>query len=189
MHSRRGLLAGIVVLLAGPGACTTGRGGPRSVSVSLTRLQSTVAARFPRRYTLLQGLFDCTLQAPELSLLPERDHLAAQVPLQAGGALLARAVSGEAGIEFGLRYEAADHTLRATALQVRALRMDGVPNATAQAVRKTLSDVLRQSLSEVVLYHLRAQDLALADALGLQPGPITVTPEGLQVALVAKGPG
>jgi hypothetical protein len=44
----------------------------------------------------------------------------------------------------------------------------------------------RQSFGEVVLHHLRPRDLALADAMGLQPGDITVTPEGLRIGFVNK---
>ena len=43
-----------------------------------------------------------------------------------------------------------------------------------------------QSLLEVVLHQLRPQDLALADGLGLQPGSITVTEQGLVIGFVAK---
>lgn len=46
-----------------------------------------------------------------------------------------------------------------------------------------------QSLREVTLHRLRPQDTAVLDGLGLQPGPITVTAEGLTVAFVGKAPG
>ncbi len=45
-----------------------------------------------------------------------------------------------------------------------------------------------QSLREVTLHQLRPQDTALFDGMGLQPGPITVTAQGLTVAFVNKQP-
>ncbi|MNT68545.1 hypothetical protein D3C72_2067880 [compost metagenome] len=43
-----------------------------------------------------------------------------------------------------------------------------------------------QSLQEVVLHQLRPQDLAMADVLGLRPGSITVTDQGLVIGFVVK---
>ena len=44
---------------------------------------------------------------------------------------------------------------------------------------------LLQSLRELVL-QLRPQDLALPDAMGLEPDSITVTPQGLVIGFVTK---
>ncbi len=43
-----------------------------------------------------------------------------------------------------------------------------------------------RTLLEVVLHRLRPQDLALPDGMGLHPGRITVTPEGLTIGFVPK---
>ena len=42
------------------------------------------------------------------------------------------------------------------------------------------------ALLEVVLHRVRQQDLVLPDALGMQPGSITVTSEGLTIGFVPK---
>ena len=44
-----------------------------------------------------------------------------------------------------------------------------------------------QALGQVVLYQLQDKDLALVDAMNMQPGAITVTADGLTVAMVQKG--
>ena len=43
-----------------------------------------------------------------------------------------------------------------------------------------------QSLREVVLYQLQPKETAMADLLGLRPGRITVTAQGLAVELVTQ---
>ncbi len=43
-----------------------------------------------------------------------------------------------------------------------------------------------RTLLEVVLHRMRPQDLALPDGMGMQPGSITVTPEGLTIGFVPK---
>jgi len=45
----------------------------------------------------------------------------------------------------------------------------------------------QQTLLEVVVHTLRPQDLALPDALGMQPGSMTITTEGLTIGFVPKG--
>jgi hypothetical protein len=48
------------------------------------------------------------------------------------------------------------------------------------------SALAEQALGQLVLYQLQDKELALVDSLNLEPGAITVTPEGLSVALVQK---
>ena len=43
-----------------------------------------------------------------------------------------------------------------------------------------------QALREVVLVQVRPRDLVLADSLGLQPGRMTVTPQGLVIELAPR---
>lgn len=179
--------AAAVAALWGAGACTTGRGNVRSVSFTLERLQATVAGRFPQRFGA-PGLLDLSLQAPQLGLLAQANRLSARLALQAEGPLLARPVSGQADVDFGLRYEEHDHTLRATDLRLRDLTLPDVPPRSAQVLRQWLAQWLGQSVQEVVVYRLREQDLMLASGLGLRPGAITVTPEGVDVQLLSTLP-
>lgn len=48
------------------------------------------------------------------------------------------------------------------------------------------SALAEQALGQLVLYQLQDKDLALMDSLNMEPGAITVTPDGLSVALVQK---
>ena len=48
--------------------------------------------------------------------------------MQARGPLLAQPVSGQADVDFGLRYEKSDHTLRATDLRLRPGAITVVPD-------------------------------------------------------------
>lgn len=184
---RRAWFTRALGLVLGPVACGAVYSQPRSVTFSLERLQATVAERFPRRYSV-QGLLDFLVQPPHLRLMPEINHLGARVSVQASGPLLERTAMGDADVDFGLRYEASDRTLRATNLRVNALRLDELPPRSAQLLRDYLADGVRQALHEIVVYRLREQDLMLADTLGLQPGAITVTHDGLRVELVLARP-
>jgi len=154
-------------------------------TVSLEQLQEAVAQRFPLRYPMA-GLVDVDVQTPRLSLLHESNRLGAAFPLSAAGPALRRSHGGTLEVEFALRYEASDRSLRAH--QLRLVRLD-FPSLRPEVVALLNGygpGLAEQSLREVVLHRLRPQDLGLLDGMGLQPGAITVTPRGLSIAFVNK---
>lgn len=181
MH-RRQLLSHLgaagLALLAG---CVSAQPG---YTISRQQLQQALAERFPRSYPL-GGLIDLELQTPHLTLLPERNQLNAVIDLTATGALLARPHPGSLDVDFGLRYEPADRTIRAQQLHLNALRLEGLKPQAALLLQRYGQQLADQSLRGVVLHQLRDKDLASIDRLGLQPESISVTAGGL---LVRFGP-
>lgn len=184
LHRRHWLLSGVLGLALAATACSS-PALPRSVTLPLEALQHKLDERFPRRMALA-GLVDLSLLAPRLRLLPEQDRLHAQVPLQASGTALRGVYHGSLEVDFGLRYEPSDHTVRAHALQLQALQWDGLAPQAAQLLQRLGPQLAQQALREVVLYQLQPRELALADSLGLQPGRIAVTPQGLAITLVPQ---
>lgn len=164
-----------------------GAGGPPSFKVSAEQLQQAMARRFPRRYPVL-GLFELHAQTPRLRLLPELNRLGVELVLDLSGPALGRSYTGAFDLDFALRYEASDQTVRAHQLRVNALRFSGLPTHQSELLSAYGPGLAEQSLHEVVLHRLSPQDLGMADRLGLQPGSITVTPEGLVITFVAKPP-
>ena len=69
---------------------------------------------------------------------------------------------------------------------VLALELPGVNPALADMVQTYGLRVAEQALQNFPLYAVQEEDLALADSLGLQPGAITVTSQGLSVAIEPK---
>lgn len=156
-------------------------------TVSTGQLEQAVAARFPLRYPV-GGWLDLTLLAPRLRLLPELNRLGTEMPVEAAGPALGRRYSGIFDVDFALRYEARDRTVRAHRLRVHALRFPDLPPGPSALLDAYGPALAEQALGEVVLHTLRPQDLALPDAMGLQPGNITVTPKGLAVSFVLAPP-
>jgi hypothetical protein len=174
-------------LAAGLGAFGRAFATAPNYRVSLQQLQDVVAQRFPVRYPVA-GLFDITLDVPRLFLLADLNRLGAGLPLRAAGPALRRAHGGEVDVDFNLRYESSDQTIRAHRLRVERLRVDGLTGEAQALLERSASDYARQALLEVVLHRLRPQELALADAMGLEPGPINVTLDGLVIEFVNKAP-
>lgn len=164
-----------------------GAGSQPSYKVSVEQMQQALAQRFPRRYPLA-GLLDLNVQAPQLRLLPEQNRLGTEMVVQAAGPALRRSYTGAFDLDFALRYEASDQSIRAHQLRVNSLRFADLPPRPSELLDAYGPALAEQTLQEVVLHTLRPQDLALADVMGLQPGSITVTAQGLTIGFVAKPP-
>lgn len=182
MHRRLVLSHALAATLALAAGCASAQPG---YTISRQQLQQALAERFPRSYPLA-GLLDLELQAPRLTLLPERNQLNAVLDLAATGPLLARRYTGWLDVDFGLRYEPEDRSIRAHGLQVNALRLDGLAPQAGALLQRYARQLADQSLRGVVLHQLRDKELAPIDRLGLQPESISVTPRGLQVRFGPK---
>ena len=156
-----------------------------SYKVSAKQLQEAVAKRFPRRYPV-GGLLDLDVQAPRLGFLPDQGRLRAEMAVLAAGPALRRSYSGAFDVDFALRYEASDLSIRAHQLRVNALQFDGLPPQPSALLAMYGPALAEQALQDAVLHQLRPQDLALPDGMGLEPGSISVTADGLVIGFVAK---
>ena len=191
LHRRRFLTAAPTGLALGGAAMwllvTPAALAQPSFTVPLEQLQEMVSTKFPRSVPV-QGLVDLTLQAPRLRLLPEVNRLGAAMVVDAAGAALRRGHAGTFDVEFALRYEASDRSLRAHQIKLGRLDFPTLKPAVNDLLNVYGPVLAEQSLREVTLHQLRPQDTALFDGMGLQPGPITVTAKGLTVAFVNKQP-
>jgi hypothetical protein len=165
-------------------ACSTLTAQPRFV-VPKDQLQQVVAKRFPLRYPVA-GLLNLEVQVPEIRLLPEQNRLNATMAVEASGVALSRKQSGTFEVEFALRYEVSDRTLRATGLRFKRLDFPSLRPEASQMLNLYGQTLSEKALLEVVLHTLKPQDLGMADGLGMQPGSITVTERGLVVEFVSK---
>nr|WP_255576047.1 DUF1439 domain-containing protein [Comamonas sp. Y33R10-2] len=186
MKNRRAWLMAAMGLSMVAAGCS-GKSVPSSVSVSQQKLQEMLAKRFPKQYPVA-GLLHLDLKLPQLNMRPESNMLNAVIPVELSGKVLKQSFSGVLDVNFALRYEAADRTLRAYQIKVNQLSMDGLSPALSDMLGTYISSLAEQALGQVELYQLQEQDLALVDTLGMEPGAITVTAQGLTVALVKKAP-
>jgi hypothetical protein len=154
-------------------------------NVSTAALQAAVATRFPLRYPV-PGLLNLDVQEPTLRMLPALNRLNAQMAVVAAGPALIRSHQGALDVEFGLRYEATDRTVRAHKLRLVRLQFPTLQPSVVAMLNTYGTALAEQTLQEVVLHTLRPQDLALPNGLGMQPGSITVTNDGLTIGFVPK---
>lgn len=185
---KRKFLLGLAVWLSlGAAACggLPSAFGQPSYTVSEKQLQEAVAKRFPLKYPV-GGLLELTLLTPQLRLLPEVNRLGTEMVVDAAGPALQQGSTGNFDVDFALRYEASDLSIRAYQLHVNTLKLSGMPPGPAALLQLYGPSLAQQTLQEVVLHRLKPEDLALATGMGLEPGTITVTAKGLKIGFVAK---
>ncbi|MCU0764399.1 MAG: DUF1439 domain-containing protein [Hydrogenophaga sp.] len=170
----------LVVLAQGEEA-----GSATGIPVPESLLQQSLRQRFPLRYPV-PGLLNLDVQVPRLRLLPEQNRLGAQMQVLAAGPALNRSHEGSFEVDFALRYEASDRTVRAHRLRMNRLRFPTLQPGVVDLLNTYAPALAEQSLLEVVLHQLSPKDLALADAVGMQPSSITVTESGLRIGLALK---
>lgn len=161
--------------------------GPRH-KISAGQLHSALSARFPVRL-VIGGLLTLQVNAPRLLLLPARDQLGATLVMQLNAEQLYPIPPGEADVVFALRYEPSDQTVRAHQLDILALRWPGLRPEILQLLQGQLRAAARDALGEVVLHKLLPRELALADAMGLEPKTLRVVDDGVLVLLGPKQRG
>ena len=106
--------------------------------------------------------------------------------VEATGRALRRSHSGTFDVDFALRYEPSDHTIRAYRLKFQNLRVSDLQPQASKLLNAYGPALAAQALQEVVLHQLRPQDLAMADNLGMRPDRVTVTDKGLVIGFVLK---
>ena len=119
-------------------------------------------------------------------MVPERNAINAQIPAELSGKVLKEKYSGLLNVDFSLRYEPTDRTLRAYQIKVNSLSMDGLAPALSDMLATYSTALAEQAMGQVVLYQLQDKELALVEAMAMEPGTITVTPQGLTVQLLQK---
>ena len=181
MH-RRLLLCSTLCIAIGLAGCSL---APRSYTLSQDELQTMVAKAFPRQYPLL-GLVTLHVNAPALGLKPEINRINATMTAQLMGKVLPHRYDGGLDVDFALRYEPKDHTLRATQVQVNSLMMTGLPDALSVMLHAYAPRVAAQAIDDVVLHTLRDEDLAKLEKADRLPARFTVTNDGLRIDFAAK---
>jgi hypothetical protein len=156
--------------------------------ISAGELHAALSKKFPLRFALA-GLFELTVDAASLLLLPARQLLGATLVVNLSGAQVQPTQAGEADVALALRYEPSDQTLRGNRLQTLGLRWPGLRPQDAAVLQAFLPQVLRDAVGEVVLHKFSGRELALADTMGFEPDKLTVQDDGLLIEFGPKRPG
>ncbi len=178
-RSATAALVATLTALASLAGCT-GLGGPRNVSLSQAQLQAQIDRQFPRQQRLLE-LIDVNVARPTLRLLPERNRIATDLDLSATERLSGRTVRGSLALDYALRYEPSDASVRLSQVRVQNAMLDlghGPLSPSSARVGALLAERL---LDDFVLYRADAKRLELLQRAGITTADIVVMSRGVEV--------
>jgi hypothetical protein len=159
--------------------------GPRSTIISTEKIQSLLAQRFP--YTGRLGpLFEMQAQTPQVHMLPERNRMGTVLQIQVSERLGRNTYNGTLDVDYGLRYEPSDQTIRLVDLHVNSLDFVGVPERYQSLVQGLAPQLAERLLNDASLYQVSAKDMAKVQSLGYEPGSLEVMAQGLRITLLPK---
>jgi hypothetical protein len=184
---RLGLVAGAALcagLLLGVAGCAN-LGAPTSVGISESELTLLLARQFPMERKVME-VIDLQVTNPQLRLLPDQNRIASEFDLFAFERLLGSRTQGHVALDYALRFEPSDHTIRVTQVRVRDLRLESGPNALHGAGERIGTLVAEDLMENLPVYKMKQSQVDRMESLGLTGGPVTVTPRGIQMAIVAK---
>ena len=181
MNRRCWLALASVLLLA---ACA-GMGVPRSITLGEAELQAQLAKRFPMQRSLLDT-FDLNLYEPRLRLDAQASRLATDVALRASDRRSGRSLQGRLALDYALRYEPSDASIRLVQPRIESLDFEAAPGLSprqAELLRRMGITLVERLLDDLVLYRVPADRLDKLKAAGFRPGTLQVTPAGLEITI------
>jgi hypothetical protein len=181
---RVGLAAGAFLglgVLLGVSGCA-GMGGSTTVSISESELALLLARQFPMERKVME-VVDLQVTNPQLRLLPEQNRIASEFDIFALERLLGSRTQGHVSLDYGLRFESSDHTIRLTQVHVRDLTLESGPNALHGASQRIGTLVAEDLLENLPVYKMKQSQVDRMDRMDLAAGPITVTPRGIQMTI------
>lgn len=194
LSSRRRWLASLcqwgggMLLLAGPASAGTNVSmasatGRRTYTLALDQLEALVRPKFPQQRQL-SGWMDIRLDRPRLRLIPQSNRLGTTLDLSATERFLGTQHDGTMDLDYGIRFQASDRTIRMSEVRVRSLDFPAVPLQYQALFTQAAPRLAEQVLDGMVLHEVSLDQLALVDGLGFRVGEVRVTQKGLRVELV-----
>jgi hypothetical protein len=123
-----------------------------------------------------------------LRLLAERNRISTAFDIATRDRLFGYAWQGRVALDAGLRWEVADNSLRLQQVRVGELSLETVLSLPRREQAERLAALLGERLLEgMSIYRLSPERAARLQRLGVRPGAITVTPRGIDIALVPAG--
>ena len=157
-----------------------GLGGPRNVTLSQEQLQAQIDRQFPRQQRLLE-VIEVNIARPTLRLLPERKRIATDLDLSATERLSGRTVRGSLALDYALRYEPSDASVRLSQVRVQDAKLDLGSGPLSPSSARIGAVLAERLLDDFVLYRAAAERLKTIQRMGIVAAEIEITSRGIEV--------
>jgi hypothetical protein len=181
MNRRQAIAVAVVTLAVAAGlAGCAGWGVQRTVVLSQARMQSLVERQFPRQQRLFD-VIDITVARPTLRLLPERNRIATDLDLVATERLSGRTARGSLALDYALRYEPSDASLRLSQVHVTDVQLELGSGPLSPSAARLGAVLAERLLDDFVLYRADDQRLQQLQRAGVTAREIVVTTGGIEL--------
>ncbi len=153
-------------------SCATLNTGPRQVDIPITRLQESLAKRFPLDKRVLE-MFRIQLTQPQLSTLPEQERLLITLNTAVSTPLTTQPWQGRLALSSKLFIDAPRNAVVMREVRVEKLTADGMDDARQRILAKVVDFVADHVLQDSVLYNFKPDELRY---LGTQYVPTAIRP-------------
>ena len=178
------LWAGVLALLVLLSGCA-GLIGTHDVDISESQLTLLLARQFPMERKVLE-VIDLAITNPVLTLIPQGNRVGTELDVAAVDRLFGNSATAHVKLDYGLRFEASDHTIRMTQVRVRELTLASGSSNLHGAAQRIGGLVAEGALENLVIYRMKPTQADEMDRLNLVASPITVTPQGLHMTVSPK---
>jgi hypothetical protein len=150
--------------------------------VSRAQLEDRLARQFPYKSRFLE-LLDVTVSTPRLTLLPDLNRIGTELDVSTGERLSGRTWQGSLRLNYRLRFDPADNTVRLIDVRVERFQIDAVPAAWQTQVDRIGSLLSEQLLRDQPVHTLKPENVQMLQSTGLVPGELIVTTNGISIPL------
>jgi hypothetical protein len=156
----------------------------RSITLSQGELQGLLDRQFPQTRRVYE-IFDVRMSQPKVRLLPgvgaDRGRLGTDLALEASERITGRRAGGNLSLDYGLRYEPSDGTVRLTNVRVNDAKLElGSQVLSGQTAR--LGGLLAERLlDDFEVYRFPAERLNALKKFGFNTANIAVTSSGVEM--------
>jgi hypothetical protein len=172
------LCAGVLAVLSGCASLI----GTHDVDISESQLTLLLARQFPMDRKVLE-VIDLNISNPQIALIPQGNRVGTELDVTAVDRLFGSSATGHVKLDYGLRFQPSDHTIRMTQVRVRDLTLSSGSNNLRGAAQRIGGLVAENALENLVLYRMKPAQADEMDRLDLVASPITVTAEGLHMTV------
>ncbi|MBN8493996.1 MAG: DUF1439 domain-containing protein, partial [Burkholderiales bacterium] len=148
-------------------------------------LQAQLARRFPLQRSLLD-VYELQLSDPRLRIDGAAGRLATELALQASDKRSGRMLQGRLALDYGLRWEASDASIRLVQPRVDSLQIapeSGLSPRRAELLQRMGSALVARLLDDLALYRVPEARLQAWRSAGFQPGGLQITPDGVEITI------
>ena len=175
------LWAGVLALLALLSGCA-GLIGSHDVDISESQLTLLLARQFPMERKVME-VVDLSITNPVLTLIPQGNRIGTELDVAAIDRLFGNTASAHVKLDYGLRFQPSDHTIRMTQVRVRELTLASGSSNLHGAAQRIGGLVAEGALENLVIYRMKPAQTDEMDHLDLMTSPITVTPQNLHMSV------